>query len=89
VRVLYGREIQSINELLRATDFIPSALSAESGLLGAAKELGFSLKEIKEPVQLRRNSSSTCEDIREKGEAKIANIEETAEKPHRVARVRR
>jgi MerR family transcriptional regulator, copper efflux regulator len=40
-----------------------------------AKELGFSLKEIKELLQLRRNSSSTCEDIREKAEAKIANVE--------------
>jgi len=30
-----------------------------------AKGLGFSLKEIKELLQLRRNSSSTCEDIRE------------------------
>src|ERR1700738_3595298 len=36
-----------------------------------AKELGFSLKEIKELLQLKRNSSSTCEDIREKAEAKI------------------
>jgi MerR family mercuric resistance operon transcriptional regulator len=40
-----------------------------------AKELGFSLKEIKELLQLKRNSSSTCEDIREKAEAKIANVE--------------
>ena len=38
-----------------------------------AKELGFSLKEIKELLQLRRNSSSTCEDIREKAEAKIVD----------------
>src|SRR6266478_745717 len=37
-----------------------------------AKELGFSLKEIKELLQLRRNASSTCEDIREKAEAKIS-----------------
>src|SRR6202022_1496875 len=40
-----------------------------------ANELGFSLKEIKELLQLRRNSSSICEDIREKAEAKIANVE--------------
>jgi MerR family copper efflux transcriptional regulator len=40
-----------------------------------AKELGFSLKEIKELLQLRRTSSSTCEDIREKAEAKITNVE--------------
>src|SRR5260370_39060786 len=42
-----------------------------------AKELGFSLKEIKELLQLKGNSSSTCEDIREKAEAKIANVEAT------------
>jgi DNA-binding transcriptional MerR regulator len=41
--------------------------------LRRAKELGFSLKEIKELLQLRRNSSSTCKDIREKAEAKITN----------------
>jgi MerR family transcriptional regulator, copper efflux regulator len=40
-----------------------------------AKELGFSLKEIKELLQLRQNSSSTFEDIREKAEAKIANVD--------------
>ena len=41
-----------------------------------AKELGFSLREIKELLQVRRNSSAPCEDVCEKAQAKIANIEE-------------
>ena len=40
-----------------------------------AKELGFSLKEIKELLELRRNSSAPCEDVCEKAQAKIASIE--------------
>jgi MerR family copper efflux transcriptional regulator len=40
-----------------------------------AKELGFSLKEIKELLELRRNSPAPCEDVCEKAQAKIANIE--------------
>jgi MerR family copper efflux transcriptional regulator len=41
-----------------------------------AKELGFSLREIKELLEVRRNSSAPCEDVCEKAQAKIANIEE-------------
>ena len=40
-----------------------------------AKELGFSLREIKELLELRRTSSAPCEDVCEKTQAKIANIE--------------
>jgi MerR family copper efflux transcriptional regulator len=40
-----------------------------------AKELGFSLREIKELMELRRNSSAPCEDVCAKAQAKIANIE--------------
>src|SRR5258708_1887427 len=40
-----------------------------------AKELGFSLREIKELQELRRNSSAPCEDVCAKAQAKIANIE--------------
>jgi len=43
-----------------------------------AKELGFSLREIKELLQVRRNSSAPCEDVCEKAQAKIANIEKIA-----------
>jgi MerR family mercuric resistance operon transcriptional regulator len=40
-----------------------------------AKELGFSLREIKELLELRRNSSAPCEEVCAKAQAKIANIE--------------
>lgn len=41
-----------------------------------AKELGFTLKEIKELLALRIEPETTCEDIRSKAEAKISDIEE-------------
>jgi MerR family transcriptional regulator, copper efflux regulator len=53
----------------------PERVIGRIRFIRCAKELGFSLKEIKELLQLRRNSSSTCEDMREKAEAKIANVE--------------
>ena len=41
-----------------------------------AKELGFSLKEIKELLALRVDSTTTCAEVRGKAQAKIADIEE-------------
>lgn len=41
-----------------------------------AKELGFSLKEIKELLALRIEPETTCEDIRGRAEVKIGDIEE-------------
>ena len=41
-----------------------------------AKELGFTLKEIKELLALRIEPETTCEDIRRRAEAKIGDIEE-------------
>lgn len=40
-----------------------------------AKELGFSLKEIKELLSLRANSAASCADVRERATAKISEIE--------------
>ncbi len=40
-----------------------------------AKDLGFSLKEIREILSLRISSEVTCEDIRVRAEAKISDIE--------------
>ena len=40
-----------------------------------AKELGFSLKEIKELLDLRMSPETTCEDIRQRARAKIRDIE--------------
>ncbi len=41
-----------------------------------AKELGFTLKEIKELLALRIEPATTCEDIRGRAEAKISDIEQ-------------
>jgi len=41
-----------------------------------AKELGFTLKEIKELLTLRIEPETTCEDIRRRAEAKMEDIEE-------------
>ena len=40
-----------------------------------AKELGFTLKEIKELLSLRMDSSTQCEDIRQRSITKIDDIE--------------
>jgi MerR family mercuric resistance operon transcriptional regulator len=41
-----------------------------------AKELGFTLNEIKELLSLRVDPDMSCEDVRARAEAKIADIEE-------------
>ena len=40
-----------------------------------AKELGFSLQEIKDLIQLRRGPGATCGDVKAQAEAKIIDIE--------------
>ncbi len=41
-----------------------------------SQELGFSLKEVKELLALRVRPGSGCADVRRKGEAKIADVDE-------------
>ncbi|MCH7557791.1 MAG: MerR family DNA-binding protein [Planctomycetes bacterium] len=41
-----------------------------------AKEVGFSLKEIKELLLLRLDSAATCQDVRSRAEAKILDIKQ-------------
>ena len=41
-----------------------------------AKELGFTLKEIQELLELRVNPGSTCADVRKRAQEKVADIEE-------------
>ncbi|HIE96395.1 MAG: heavy metal-responsive transcriptional regulator [Pirellulaceae bacterium] len=43
--------------------------------IGRAKELGFTLKEIKELLSLRVDPETCCEDVKAKADAKIADIE--------------
>lgn len=45
------------------------------GVIRRAKELGFTLKEIKELLSLRRDPSTPAADVRRRAEAKIADIE--------------
>ncbi len=44
--------------------------------IALAKRHGFSLKEIRELLDLRIDPSSTCEDVRQKAEEKIQVVEE-------------
>lgn len=55
------------------------------GSIRRAKELGFTLNEIKELLSLRLDAASTCDDVRSRAEAKIANIDE---KIHMLQRMR-
>ncbi len=41
-----------------------------------AKEVGFSLKEIRELLRLRLESGATCEDVRSRAQTKIEEIEQ-------------
>ena len=41
-----------------------------------AKELGFSLKEISDLLQLRVDPTTSCEEVKERAEKKIAEIEQ-------------
>ena len=49
-----------------------------------AKELGFSLKEIKELLALRVDPTTTCAEVRGKGAAKIADVEQKIEALQRI-----
>ncbi len=48
---------------------------ARLGFIRRAKELGFTLKEIKELLSLRRDPSMPAVDVRRRAESKIADIE--------------
>lgn len=51
-----------------------------------AKELGFTLKEIKELLSLKLDPSTTCADVKDRAEGKIANIEAKIESLERMKR---
>jgi MerR family mercuric resistance operon transcriptional regulator len=52
-----------------------------------AKELGFSLKEIKELLALRVDPATTCAEVRGRARAKIADIDEKIQALQRMRRV--
>ena len=41
-----------------------------------AKEVGFSLKEVKELLSLRLDKAATCEDVKSRAKAKIRDVEQ-------------
>ena len=49
-----------------------------------AKELGFSLKEIKELLALRVDPTTTCAQVRSKAAAKLADVEQKIEALQRI-----
>lgn len=55
--------------------YAPEAL-ARIRFIKRAQELGFSLKEIDELLSLRVDPHNTCREVKERTEAKIADIEE-------------
>ena len=54
----------------------PPEAVARIRFIRRAKELGFSLNEIKELLSLRFDPGTTCADVRDRAEAKITDIEE-------------
>jgi MerR family transcriptional regulator, copper efflux regulator len=53
----------------------PEDVVARLRFIKRAKELGFSLKEIKELLALRVDPATTCAEVKRQAEAKIADIE--------------
>jgi MerR family mercuric resistance operon transcriptional regulator len=53
----------------------PESVISRLQFIKRAKELGFSLREIKELLSLRLDPTTTCSDIRQRAAAKIADIE--------------
>lgn len=51
------------------------AVIARLQFIQRAKELGFTLNEIKELLSLRVDPDTSCEDVRARAEAKIADVE--------------
>lgn len=56
-------------------EFPPESV-ARIAFIKRAQELGFSLREISELLELRVDPETTCGDVREQAEAKIAQIDE-------------
>ena len=54
----------------------PSETVCRIRFIRRAKELGFTLKEIKELLSLRASPKSRCADVRKRAEAKIDDIEQ-------------
>jgi len=58
-----------------------------SQFIKRSKELGFSLKEIRELLSLRVSPTTTCSNIRERTQAKIADVESKIQSLERIKEV--
>ena len=65
----------------------PEDTVARLRFIKRAKELGFSLREIKELLSLRIDPETTCDDIRERAEAKISDIDGKIRTLQRIKKV--
>ncbi len=62
----------------------PEDVVARLGFIKRAKELGFSLKEIKDLLALRVDPETTCGEVKRRAEAKIADVEEKIQALQRI-----
>jgi len=62
----------------------PAEVIARIRFIQRAKQLGFSLREIKELLSLRIEAGTTCDDIRRRAEAKIADIDQKIQSLQRM-----
>jgi len=62
----------------------PEDVVARLGFIKRAKELGFSLKEIKDLLALRVDPETTCGEGKRRAEAKIADVEEKIQALQRI-----
>jgi len=62
----------------------PEDVIARLRFIRRAKELGFSLKEIRELLALRVDPETTCAEVRSRAEAKIADVEEKIQALQRI-----
>jgi len=62
----------------------PGDVVARLRFIKRAKELGFSLKEIKELLALRVDPSTTCAEVRSKATEKITDVEQKIEALQRI-----
>lgn len=73
----YRREFKRhLGTLLHPPRQYPQEVVSRICFIKKAKEVGFSLKEIKELFSLRLDSTATCENVRSRAEAKICDIEQ-------------